>query len=94
MSKTMSLIFETMDLLQASPATVSRCGMIYVEPMAMGWRPLATSWLGTLPESVSGNKGRQELQDLFEWLFDPCLDFIDSKCRQLIPISAMCRVKS
>lgn len=68
--------------------------MIYVEPMAMGWRPLATSWLGTLPESVSGNNGRQELQDLFEWLFDPCLDFIDSKCRQLIPISAMCRVKS
>ncbi|VDO03290.1 unnamed protein product [Rodentolepis nana] len=94
MSKTMSLIFETMDLLQASPATVSRCGMIYVEPMAMGWRPLATSWLDRLPESVSANNGRQELQDLFEWLFDPCLEFIDSNCRQLIAISAMCRVKS
>lgn len=60
----------------------------------MGWRPLAKSWLDSLPESIAGKNGREELQDLFEWLFDPCLAFIDSKCHQLIPISAMCRVKS
>lgn len=53
MSSSMNMIFEVQDLAVASPATVSRCGMVYVEPSQIGWRPLRDSWMTTLPEALT-----------------------------------------
>nr|KAG5708500.1 hypothetical protein BaRGS_026227 [Batillaria attramentaria] len=84
MSNVMSLIFETMDLSQASPATVSRCGMVYLEPITLGWRPLVKSWLNNFPE-VYGAECKDLTNAMFEWLVDPCLDFVRKNCREYSP---------
>ncbi|XP_058525212.1 dynein axonemal heavy chain 14 isoform X2 [Ochotona princeps] len=39
------VIFEVDSLSQASPATVSRCAMVYLDPVDLGWEPYAKSWL-------------------------------------------------
>uniref|UniRef100_A0A669P441 Dynein axonemal heavy chain 12 n=1 Tax=Phasianus colchicus TaxID=9054 RepID=A0A669P441_PHACC len=79
MSLQMSLIFETMDLSQASPATVSRCGMIYLEPSQLGWTPLVTSWLNTLPEPLNLKEHQDLLQGLVDWLIPPALQLRQRK---------------
>ena len=84
MSPVMNLIFEPMDLAVASPATVSRCGMVYMEPHSLGWQPLMTSWLNTLPPNVTKEQ-RAHLEELFLWFLDPCLWYLRRECRSPVP---------
>jgi dynein heavy chain len=76
LSPTTNLLFEPMDLEQASPATVSRCGMIYMEPSSLGWRPLVKSWMNTWSETLQDDKFKKVVNDMFERFIDPCLQMI------------------
>jgi dynein heavy chain len=44
MSDTTKMTFEVENLNNASPATVSRAGIIYVSPEDLSWRPLIHTW--------------------------------------------------
>lgn len=48
----MTMMFEVQDLAVASPATVSRCGMVYLEPSILGLLPFVECWLKNLPAII------------------------------------------
>jgi dynein heavy chain len=41
----MRILFEVLDLAVASPATVSRCGMVYMNIETVGWKPYVETWM-------------------------------------------------
>ena len=45
LSDQMSILFEVQDLLEASPATVSRCGMVYLEEGVFEWKSAIQPWV-------------------------------------------------
>ena len=45
LTENVTMMFEVEDLLVASPATVSRCGMVYLESTAMGYKPILYKYL-------------------------------------------------
>lgn len=75
MSKNMTMMFEPMDLYWASPATVSRCGMVYMQPLEMGWKPLFFSWMNNLPEFLIGSDEKTQglYQPAIRELVDVCM---------------------
>ena len=46
--------FEALDLWCASPATISRCGMVYVDPKDLGWQPYLWKWLNGRTRGARG----------------------------------------
>ncbi|XP_068702145.1 dynein axonemal heavy chain 3-like [Montipora foliosa] len=94
MSPQQNMIFEPQDLEQASPATVSRCGMIYMEPSQLGWEPLVASWMDKeYPPNLS-IASKSSIQMMFDWLIPPCLEFVTRQCREFVRTSAMHMVSS
>jgi dynein heavy chain len=78
MNSTQTMMFEVEDLAFASPATVSRCGMIYMEPGALGNQPLIYSWIKrqklVIPEAYHKNF-EETINSLFEHYLEPAFNF-------------------
>ncbi|XP_035496799.2 dynein axonemal heavy chain 10-like [Scophthalmus maximus] len=66
-----ALLFEVGDLQYASPATVSRCGMVFVDPKNLRYTPYWQRWLTNRSE-----REREALDKLFKKYVPSCIDMI------------------
>jgi dynein heavy chain len=88
LSAHMTMMFEVEDLAVASPATVSRCGMVYMEPESIGLGPLVTSWLEVIPEPIRVLRPKQTLPQiakLFDSYLEPLIRFMRKNCPEPVP---------
>ncbi|XP_033175116.1 dynein heavy chain 7, axonemal [Bombus impatiens] len=93
LAPTTNLIFEPMDLEVASPATVSRCGMIYMEPVSLGWKPILLSWLNTLPLSFTEHL-KNHLHEMYMRFCPPLLHLLRWGVKELITMQDANMVRS
>uniref|UniRef100_A0A8C6R755 Dynein axonemal heavy chain 2 n=1 Tax=Nannospalax galili TaxID=1026970 RepID=A0A8C6R755_NANGA len=81
MPEQVSLLFEVDNLAVASPATVSRCGMVYTDYADLGWKPYVQSWLDKRPKMEV-----EPLQRMFEKFINKILTFKKENCNELVPL--------
>ncbi|ELR57060.1 Dynein heavy chain 2, axonemal, partial [Bos mutus] len=81
MPEQVSLLFEVENLAVASPATVSRCGMVYTDYTDLGWKPYVQSWLDKRPKVEA-----EPLQRMFEKFINKMLTFKKDNCNELVPL--------
>lgn len=83
---TMRMLFEVEDLAVASPATVSRCGMVYMSLSELGWRPYIKTWTEqSLPAAIPQAKGVADfVYGLFDQFVDGGLEWVRRKGKEYI----------
>ena len=82
LTPSMRLLFEISHLRTATPATVSRAGILYINPADLGWNPQAASWIDT--REVQAEKAN--LTILFDKYVPSCIEAIKTRFKKITPI--------
>ncbi|XP_040542548.1 dynein axonemal heavy chain 17 isoform X5 [Gallus gallus] len=82
LNPTMRLLFEISHLRTATPATVSRAGILYINPADLGWNPVVTSWI----EKRAVQSEKANLTILFDKYVPVCLEKLKFGFKKITPI--------
>ena len=89
MSPTMKLVFEMSNLDNASPATVSRNGMVYMASSSLGWEPVLAAWL-----RGRNAKDASLINGLFKSTGQQLIDFVTMQCKQVMDSGPIMLIRS
>ena len=96
------MLFETFDLQYASPATISRCGMVWVDPKDLRYRPFFERWCVMRPYNAEREVEREILNACFERYVPKTLELIVDgfingafvgRLNQIIPVTELSMVR-
>ena len=90
LSPAMRMVFEVNSLANASPATVSRAGILYINETDIGWRPLVESWMAGLGDDTL----RAHLPGLFDKYIDAVGDGVRRTMHTIVPLPLINQVMS
>lgn len=83
---TLHMMFEVQDLRVASPATVSRCGMVYMEQVHVGLTSLARTWkVTTLEKILSSPELCDMVLSLVETHVPVSINYVRGHCKEKVP---------
>ncbi|XP_047352693.1 dynein beta chain, ciliary-like [Vespa velutina] len=88
LTKQMRLLFEVSHLRTATPATVSRAGILYINPQDLGWNPYVMSWTDTRDSSERAN-----LIILFDKYIPVSLETLKFKFKKVTPLPDICHLQ-
>jgi dynein heavy chain len=78
------MMFEVEDLSHASPATVSRCGMVLLEPRQLGFEPLIQSYIQMIGTYLE-EKVVTKINKILMYLCTLTMEFVRTTCVQAVP---------
>ncbi|XP_034534414.1 dynein heavy chain 5, axonemal [Notolabrus celidotus] len=81
MSPCCKVVFEPHNIDNASPATVSRNGMVFMSSSVLGWSPILQAWLQTLPEPQADT-----LKLCFNCCYQDLVDFVFTAVSPKMPV--------
>lgn len=81
---TLHMIFEVQDLKAASPATVSRCGMVYMEQVHVGMVSLIRSWSKTTLKTLIGITTSKNVIGSIEAHLPHAVEFMRLECKEKV----------
>ena len=94
----MRMLFEVGDLDEASPATVSRLGVVFMTPDTLGWQPFVKSWVPREMPAKMSDTLKEHVLGLFLSTVDAGLSFRKANCVEPIvttdiqTVQSLCRL--